>query len=140
MRRRAVAALLLFASVAVPSAALAETVTLTAELSGKSEVPPHDGTATGKAEMTLDTDSRTFTWNVQYSGLSGPAIGAHIHGPVHPGNNAGIMIPFPTTETPITGSMTITEAQARDILAGLTYVNIHTKAHPGGEIRGQLTK
>lgn len=140
MGRRIVLAVAALALLAPAPAALAETVKLAADLSGKNEVPPHDGTASGKAEMTLDTETLTLAWNVGYSGLSGPAIGAHIHGPVHAGNNAGIMIPFPTTDNPIAGSMKITEAQARDILAGLTYVNIHTKEHPGGEIRGQLTK
>lgn len=140
MGSRTVLALAALAFLASAPVALAETVKLAADLSGKNEVPPHDGAAVGKAEMTLDTDTLIFAWNVGYSGLSGPVIGAHIHGPVHAGNNAGIMIPFPTTDNPMTGSMKITEAQARDILAGLTYVNIHTREHPGGEIRGQLQK
>ena len=33
-----------------------------------------------------------------------------------------------------------TAAQAAAMMAGNTYVNIHTAAHKGGEIRGQLTK
>lgn len=130
----------LSAGLAWTPAALAETVTLKAELSGKNEVPPHEGPATGMAEATLDTESGAFSWKVTYSDLSGPPIGAHIHGPVQAGNNAGIMIPFEKTDSPIEGSMTVTPAQARDILAGLTYVNIHTQQHPGGELRGQLTK
>jgi len=133
------AALAVSACLAAP-AAFAETVALKAELSGKNEVPPHDGPATGMAEATLDTETRLFTWTVTYSNLSGAPIGAHIHGPVQAGNNAGIMIPFEKTESPIEGSMTLTEQQARDILAGLTYVNVHTQQHPGGELRGQLTR
>lgn len=127
------------ALVSAPTA-LAETVNLSAELSGRNEVPPHDGPAAGTAEATLDTETRLFTWKVVYADLSGPPIGAHIHGPVQAGSNAGIMIPFPRTDSPIEGSATLTEQQARDILAGLTYVNIHTQQHPGGELRGQLTR
>lgn len=134
------AALAVLAGLASAPMAFAEMVTMSAELSGRNEVPPHDGPATGMAEATLDTQTRLFTWKITYSDLSGPPIGAHIHGPVQAGNNAGIMIPFPQTESPIEGSMTLSGQQARDILAGLTYVNIHTQQHPGGELRGQLAK
>lgn len=140
MGSRFTAAVLALAAAAVPAAALAETVRLTADLSGKSEVPPHDGTASGKAEMTLDTETLMLTWTVTYEGLSGPAIGAHIHGPVSAGANAGILVPFPTVDSPISGSKKLSPDQAQDILEGLAYVNIHTKGHPGGEIRGQLSK
>ena len=140
MKFRMLATLVFAGSTIVSSAALAEVVTLKAELSGKHEVPPHAGTAKGQAEGVLDTDTLTLTWNVTYEGLTGPAIGAHIHGPVSPGNNAGILIPFPSTDSPITGSQTITQDQSDDILNGMTYVNVHTQAHPGGEIRGQLEK
>ncbi len=39
-----------------------------------------------------------------------------------------------------TGSATLTDAQAADLTAGKYYVNVHTAAHPGGEIRGQVEK
>ena len=41
---------------------------------------------------------------------------------------------------PLIGSVTLSEAQAKDLLAGLLYVNIHTAANPKGEIRGQVAK
>ena len=40
--------------------------------------------------------------------------------------------------SPIKGEATLTDAQAADLLAGRWYVNVHTRAHPGGEIRGQV--
>jgi hypothetical protein len=40
---------------------------------------------------------------------------------------------------PITGVITLTDAQVNDLKAGRWYFNIHTAAHKGGEIRGQLT-
>lgn len=122
------------------TAANSEMISLSAELSGANEVPPNDSAATGMAEATLDTETRTLTFSISYEGLSGPAIGAHIHGPVGPDANAGIMIPFSTTQSPIEGSAELTEAQMRDVLDGLTYVNIHTQQHPGGELRGQLVQ
>jgi hypothetical protein len=118
----------------------AETVTLHGTLNAKSEVPPNDSAATGAAEATLDTATRTLTWTVTYANLSGPAIGAHFHGPGESGKNAGIVVPFMFVNNPIKGSTVLTEGQAADLLAGKWYANIHTAAHPGGEIRGQMTR
>ena len=48
---------------------------------------------------------------------------------------------FPNaTSSPVEGSATLTDAQAADLAAGRYYINIHTAANPGGEIRGQVTK
>ncbi len=65
----------------------------------------------------------------------------HFHGPAEPGKNAGVVVPFTSVATsPIEGSATLTDAQAADLVAGKYYVNIHTDANKGGEIRGQVTK
>jgi hypothetical protein len=94
---------------------------------------------TGTVEATLNTETNELKWNVVYSGLSGPAGAAHFHGPAEPGQNAGVVLGFKgSVESPITGGATITPAQANDLLNGKWYVNIHTKAYPGGEIRAQV--
>ncbi len=120
--------------------ATAETVTLKADLKASNEVPPNSSTATGTAEAVLDTDTKTLKYTVQYSGLSGPAVGAHFHGPGEPGKNAGIVLPFKTVQSPIEGTATITDSQMADLLAGKWYANIHTAANPGGELRGQMVR
>jgi hypothetical protein len=107
-------------------------------MKGTNEVPPNNSKATGSAEAKFDTVTRNLTWTVTYSGLSGPAIGAHFHGPGEPGKNAGIVIPFATLANPIKGSAVLTDKQAGDLMAGKWYANIHTEANPGGEIRGQM--
>ena len=140
MTFRSLIATTVVAAAMTATAAYAETVTLSAELSGANEVPPHDGTATGMAEATLDTETRMLAVTVTYEGLSGPAIGAHIHGPVGPDANAGVLIPFASASSPIEETFELTEAQTSDVLDGLTYVNIHTDRHPGGELRGQLVQ
>jgi hypothetical protein len=122
------------------SGATAENILLKAELKGGNESPPNDSAGAGQAQATYDTETKTLSWKVEYSGLSGPAIGAHIHGPADSGANAGIVIPFPKTGSPIEGSAQLTDSHAEQLLAGKMYVNIHTRDHPGGEIRGNLVK
>lgn len=121
-------------------AAHAETITLKADLKGADEVPPNASPASGKAEATFDTNTRLLSWTLTFTDLTGPAVGAHFHGPSEPGKNAGIVLPFKAGESPIHGTATITENQAADLLAGKWYANIHTAANPGGELRGQMTK
>jgi hypothetical protein len=118
----------------------AETITLKADLKAANEVPPNASPATGKAEAKLNTETRVLTWTVTYADLTGPALGAHFHGPSEPGKNAGIVLPFKTVQSPIEGTATLTENQAADLLAGKWYANVHTAANPGGELRGQMMK
>jgi hypothetical protein len=93
----------------------------------------------GAATASLDTATKTLTWTVEYSGLSGPATAAHIHGPADPGTDAGVVVPFTgNLASPIKGSATLTDTQIAQLEAGKWYVNIHTAANKGGEIRGQL--
>jgi CHRD domain len=129
----------LFALVGAP-AARAETIAFTAELSGANEVPPNTASASGKAEASFDSATKVLTYTVTFTGLTGPAIGAHLHGPAEAGKNAGIVVPFNFVASPIKGTATLTDAQVADLMAGRWYVNIHTAAHPGGELRGQLKK
>jgi CHRD domain len=49
-----------------------------------------------------------------------------------------VVIPFTVMASPIKGSKVLTAAQEADLEAGKYYVNIHTAANKGGEIRGQL--
>jgi hypothetical protein len=111
-----------------------------ATLNGTQEVPPNDSRGTGQGTFTYDEATKVLTYNVTYSGLKAAPTAAHIHGPAAPGANAGIMVPFPNPASPITGTATLTDAQAAALLAGQTYVNIHSSAHPPGEIRGQITQ
>lgn len=122
------------------SATRAEEVKLSGQMSGKNEAPPNDSPATGKADATFDTATRKLSWTIVYSGLTGPAAGAHFHGPAETGKNAGIVLPFGSPASPISGTSTLSETQAADLLAGKWYANVHTAKHPGGEIRGQMVR
>lgn len=121
--------------------AQAETVHLGATLSAKAEVPPNDSAATGTFDATFDTATNVLQYKMTYSGMSGPVTAAHLHGPAAPGANAGVAVPFaPPLASPIEGKATLSADQAKDLLAGQYYVNVHTAKNPGGEIRGQVMK
>jgi hypothetical protein len=112
-----------------------------AMLDGKSENPPNASAGKGEADINYDAATKKLSWKLTYSGLTGPATAAHFHGPAEPGKNAGVAVAIPNaTTTPNEGSATLTDAQAADLMAGKYYVNVHTAANPGGEIRGQVTK
>jgi len=113
---------------------------LKATLDGKQEVPPNTSAGKGTADLDWDAGSKKLSWKLTYSGLSGPATAAHFHGPAAPGANAGVAVPISNTASGSECSATLTDAQAADLAAGKYYINIHTAANPGGEIRGQVTK
>ena len=131
-------AVLAWTSTAPMIASAAETTTFSATLSGAAEVPANTAVGTGSLEATLDKDTNTLTWKMTYVGLTGPATGAHFHGPAMPGANAGVVVPFASAVSPLEGKATLTAAQVADLMAGKWYANVHTAANPGGEIRGQL--
>jgi hypothetical protein len=131
----AIAALLAFAS---PS--YAEVVNFKADLKGSTEVPPNTAAGSGTVTVKYDTASKTITWDGSYSGLTGPATAAHFHGPAEPGKNAGVMVPITPASSPLHGTATLTDPQGTALMDGQMYVNVHTEANKGGELRGQLTK
>ena len=114
----------------------AETIRYTADLTSGAEVPPADSAATGSAEITIDTQSRTVSWVIDTIDLGGEATAAHIHGPAVPGENAPPQVDLSGSIPE--GSADITDDQIADIRDGKTYVNVHPGKYPGGEIRGQL--
>jgi hypothetical protein len=130
-------------SLAAANVARADPASVKVELTGAQSAPPVDTTGSGTAEVTYDPATRTVTWNIAYSGLSSPATMAHFHGPAKAGENAPPVIWLSKQgsppASPMTGSATLTPEQAKQFVDGQWYVNIHTQAHPAGEIRGQVT-
>jgi hypothetical protein len=125
-------------------------------LSPANELPANASTGSGNAisgGISFDTDTSTLTFAIGYGSaagftdLTGAATGVHIHGPAAAVANGPVIfdlapVHFPAADSTkggvIFGSVVYTAAQATDLLAGLNYVNIHTEANSGGEIRGQL--
>ncbi len=117
----------------------AKSLALKADLAASAETPPNDAKGTGSLTGTFDTDTKMLSWSVSYSGLSGPATAAHFHAPAPVGKAAGVEVPIKGELTsPITGSTTLSDEQAKNLTDGMTYFNIHTAANKGGEIRGQV--
>lgn len=95
----------------------------------------------GSASGTLDTDVGELTWDLHWSGLTGPATAAHFHEGA-PGVAGPVEVPIFTTEMGAEGehmgNATIDDMQISELLAGNWYINVHTEANPPGEIRGQV--
>lgn len=120
------------------------------DFTGDARVEPEQATAPlngdvsaagGIGIVTYDAATDTLTWNVVYSGLTGPATNAHIHGPANFGANGGVLVDISGNglDSPIAGSMQDVGAAALGhIFSGLTYINIHTGDNGPGEIRGQI--
>ena len=127
-------------SLGITTPVFAEILHFTAHLDGASETPPNSTKASGRAELALDTEAKTLTWQVSYSGLSGPVTMAHFHGPAARGVAAGVVVGLSGGLTsPVTGRAALNDGQIGDLRAGLWYLNLHTLLNPSGEIRGQLT-
>ncbi len=132
-----------FVGLALAPAAQAHEYHLHFHLSGKSETPPNDSTGKGDGDATYDDKTMELRWKISWSGLSGDPKAAHFHGPAKPGESAKPTIVMQAPDgltSPLIGSATLTDDQAKDLLAGRWYWNIHTPNFPGGELRGQVLK
>jgi glucose/arabinose dehydrogenase len=103
------------------------------------------GTGSGTGSGIMRLTGNTLKFSVSYSGLSGTATQAHIHGPATTSGSAGVLVdlaPFNGgvfgAGGALAGTVVLTDIQKAHLLAGRTYINIHTAANPSGEIRGQI--
>jgi mono/diheme cytochrome c family protein len=109
-------------------------------MAGENEVPPVTTTAVGDASTTVDLVTGTVTIHVHATGVD-DATAAHIHR-APGGTNGPVIVPL-TRDAVVPGhwlaeEQPVTAEQLQDFLGALWYVNLHTPAHPGGEIRGQI--
>jgi hypothetical protein len=117
--------------------AFAASVSFRAELNGANVVPPIQTSARGYLDATYDTVTRRLSWTGTQSGLSSKITGIHFHGPARPNKTAEVA---KSVESLAGGSAALSEAQAADLIAGTWYIDIPTRAHPEGEIRGQVVR
>ena len=106
-------------------------------LSGSQEVPPVSTAATGSGTITVLMD-RSVSGSVTTSGVAGSA--AHIH-LAAPGQNGPVIVPWNKTGDntwSVPPAIRLNDAQYEAYRLGNLYVNVHSAANPGGEIRGQI--
>lgn len=137
---------LLAVAVLGASSASAAILRLRAELLAVNEVPANPSTATGRAIVFYDTDTRRYTATVSVSGLSAALTGSHIHEALA-GANGPVVTDFGAAAAYANSgpggfySGTFTGTYTGDVgklLGAGAYVNVHSTTYPGGEIRGQL--
>lgn len=155
---KAFSIVLLAASLSLPMAASAATKVYSFNLDGLQEVPSNGSPAAGSAQFTVDDTLDTITFVLTAFNLQGTFAAAHIHGPALPGVNAGVVFgltganadyagPVMAGPFPIANSYMLygadkaagpSLADAINAQPWMYYVNLHTSAYPGGEIRGQM--
>jgi hypothetical protein len=108
------------------------------KLTGANEVPPVDTPATGEAAIMIAADG-SVTGSIKTTAIDGTM--AHIHlGAV--GKNGGVIVPLAKGADGswmVPPGAKLTAEQLASYKAGDLYVNVHSEAHKGGEIRAQLT-
>ena len=127
-----------------PAPAASAPMMKTLQLSSAQEVPANDSKGTGTADVSYNKETKMLSYTVNYSGLTGDATMAHIHGPAAKGANSGVKRDLtPMLKKAASGSfvdsvMVGQELKEDSLLSGMYYFNIHTKKNPGGEIRAQI--
>ena len=115
----------------------AQAVDVAVKLSGDAEVPPVSTAASGIGSITVGAD-KSVSGMVMTSGVAGSM--AHIH-MAAAGKNGGVIIPLTNLGDGHWGvkeGAKLTDAQYEAFTAGELYINVHSAAHPGGEIRAQI--
>lgn len=123
--------------------------------SGASEVPANGSGGSGSISLSLSGNSLTFTSGSYTLDTGNTSVAAHIHGPAAPGVDANVLYDLSGNVTlgansgSFSGSVTLTDPapgtaytlanQLSDLQSGLWYVNVHSTAFGGGEVRAQIT-
>lgn len=138
---------------------------LDAALSGSAVKPvavSTTGEGTFSATLRISAGAAELDYSLDYSGLAGTADSVHLHGPAGADNVGGLLVDLAALPAGSTGTVqlgavagtasgtldlrtAITATVSGDSLhvlldAGVVYVDVHTSAHAGGELRGQIRK
>ena len=122
--------------------ATASTTTFNAVLNGAQETPPNTSPGQGVASVVLDATATNATITLNFTGVTPANVTRmHIHSPGVPGVAAPITVDYfngSGLASPFTATLPVTSAVVSALRSGTAYVNLHSAAFPGGEIRGQL--
>jgi hypothetical protein len=151
MRKLLLATAVASAAVAVPALA-GSSNEYEARLNARAEVPRNSSPATGEAELTISRTGRSIAYRIEAEDLTGRVQAAHIH--YAPAGRSGpviLGICGRPCSLPKSGRLTAKNfsrapgvrnfaAAVRQLRRGRTYVNLHTRQNPSGEIRGQIRR
>jgi hypothetical protein len=105
------------------------------KLSSKQEVPQNSSTASGTYSLAYEKNSNVLSYTINYTGATPTAM--HFHkGDIGVAGDVAAAVEGPYSSG-MTGSITLTEEQEADLLAGKWYLNVHSDAYAAGEVRGQ---
>ncbi|HUQ65999.1 MAG TPA: CHRD domain-containing protein [Flavitalea sp.] len=113
-------------------------------ITNSQEVSATPSDASGTMNVSYDKTTKMLTLSATWANLSSDPVAAHIHGPAPRGQNAGVKVDFHDNVSTASGTfnriITVDESSIKEdsLLKGFYYLNIHTPANPGGEIRGQI--
>ncbi|HTN65295.1 MAG TPA: CHRD domain-containing protein [Burkholderiaceae bacterium] len=130
------AMLVIAASAFTAGAGLAAAADVKVALTGGHEVPPVTTKASGQGTLSINAD-KSVSGSIVTSGVEGTM--AHIH-EAAAGKNGPIIVPLEKQgdRWAVPAGAKLTDAQYKAFQNGDLYVNVHSAAHPGGEIRAQL--
>jgi len=120
-------------------------ITYKATLNGAAEVPANSSSATGTATLTYDPSTKIYSLTATHTVVS--PTGAHVHkGAV--GVSGPVVVDLGSPASPIGFEKPYADdklqaeinANLSDLDEGKAYINIHSAAYPGGEIRGQFIR
>jgi len=120
-----------------------QTYSLSGNSSGSQMSPSNTSTATGTMTGSYNARTNLLAYTINWSNLSATAGLVQMYGGATTGVNGTLLFPLAITTPGVTGSavgsITLTDAQETDLLAGKTYYTVSSSTYPSGEIRGQVT-
>ena len=128
----------LLVALAFSSAVSAEAMRIEVTLSGEHQVPAVETAGSGTGVIEIDAD-RSVSGSVTTNNV--PGTMAHIHAAAADANGP-VVVPLEQSDDntwSVPEGAQLTEAQYGSLKDGNLYINVHTQANPGGEVRGQLT-
>ena len=118
--------------------------TVSGNANGAQMVPPASGSGTATINGTYDANTRILTYTTNWTNLSGGPTSASFY--TGASGSAGVAVGSPwglgaglSGTGTFSGTVTLTDQHAMDLINGLWFYSLATTANASGEVRGQIT-